>query len=414
MKDPFIFISIAFILFSLSGTAFASNALEYEEAKWDVVLKMAEEQNKPIFVKTYASYCAPCKHMDKHVFSSPTLSEFYNANFINYKVDMQSELGNIFNLAYEVHSIPDMLFFNPKGEIIARAKGGQSITDMMHLGKEALEKADLPIKSSPIYVHKKQYKTTQDNSNWTASTQKTKTKKTFTPKKTRNNIYYDAAESINRFLKKQRSRLSTLYTTQNMDYIYQNASNLQSDAMDLLLRRKQDFADRYGWENIDNLIRQSVLDATFEAVVYKDNQLFDKCINTLRKSDLPDKQEQMFKARMMFYEGIGDWSSYSRTVDWYLHATSDFNRSDICVAAWKMYENTSDIGLLGRASRWIEQSIELDDRFYNNNVYAHLLQKMGRHKKARKVALYAINLAKNEGRDYSDLEILLDRIISLK
>lgn len=199
MKDPFIFISIAFILFSLSGTAFASNVLEYEEAKWDVVLKMAEEQNKPIFVKTYASYCAPCKHMDKHVFSSPTLSEFYNANFINYKVDMQSELGNIFNLAYEVHSIPDMLFFNPKGEIIARAKGGQSITDMMHLGKEALEKADLPIKSSPIYVHKKQYKTTQDNSNWTASTQKTKTKKTFTPKKTRNNIYYDAAESINRF-----------------------------------------------------------------------------------------------------------------------------------------------------------------------------------------------------------------------
>ncbi len=418
MKNPFILFSLTLFLY-LPTKGFAE--IVYEQQPWDVVLEMAQSQNRPIFVKTYADYCAPCKNMDKNVFTDPEVIDFYNSNFINYKVDMQSNLGGIFNLAYEVSTIPDLLYFHPNGEIIVRSVGGQSVTDVLDLGKSALDKIDVtpnstyanyPKKSETPKASREKVKSKPIIASSQKKTKQRYYKKDATPSK--NQTYYDTAESINRFLKTQRNRFSNVYTVQNMDYIYHNATNLQSDAMDLLLRRKQDFVDRYGWENIDNLIRQSVLDAAFEAVVYRDVQLFEKCVNTLRKSDLPDKQEQMFQARIMFYEGIGDWDNYSRTIDWYLNRTQDFGRAEINIAAWKMYENTSNASLLSRASRWLEKSIELDDRFYNNNVYAHILHKMGRHKKARKVAVYAINLAKGEGRDYTDLEILLNRLHSFK
>jgi thiol:disulfide interchange protein len=49
----------------------------------------AKQENKPIFVDTYASWCEPCKWMDQNTFSQTTVGDFFNKNYISWKVDVE-------------------------------------------------------------------------------------------------------------------------------------------------------------------------------------------------------------------------------------------------------------------------------------------------------------------------------------
>ena len=52
----------------------------------DVVDK-AEAENKLVFLDIYTDWCLPCKIMEEEVFTNEPLGEFFNDNFISYKVN---------------------------------------------------------------------------------------------------------------------------------------------------------------------------------------------------------------------------------------------------------------------------------------------------------------------------------------
>ena len=55
------------LLFATTGVL--AQPLKFEKSNWEAVKAKAKAENKPIFVDTYASWCEPCKWMDKHVFA---------------------------------------------------------------------------------------------------------------------------------------------------------------------------------------------------------------------------------------------------------------------------------------------------------------------------------------------------------
>ena len=65
--------------------------MEFFHGKWEDALKMAQEQNKLIFVDSYTTWCGPCKRMSAQVFPKPEIGAFFNANFINVKMNMEDE-----------------------------------------------------------------------------------------------------------------------------------------------------------------------------------------------------------------------------------------------------------------------------------------------------------------------------------
>src|SRR5580698_5571138 len=93
MKLTFCFILILCV-FSFSGfsqVAALVPGVHFETGlSWDQVVLKARAENKFIFIDCYASWCGPCKEMDKLVYPEEKMGDFMNCRFISVKVQMDT------------------------------------------------------------------------------------------------------------------------------------------------------------------------------------------------------------------------------------------------------------------------------------------------------------------------------------
>lgn len=119
-------------------TGLRAGEIRFEKNKsWKQILALAKQKNKPIFFDAFASWCGPCQYMDKSVYTSDDVAVFYNASFINVKMDMEEGEGPELSEAFGVTSYPTFLFMSPDGKVLHRSVGAMKPADFIQLGKEA-------------------------------------------------------------------------------------------------------------------------------------------------------------------------------------------------------------------------------------------------------------------------------------
>lgn len=109
-----------------------------EGLTWIQILKKAKDEKKFIFVDCYATWCLPCKKMDKEVFTLNKIGSILNDKFISVKVQMDTSVkdGNNVKLTYSIarllekkyaiSALPTYLFFNGDGMPLHKATGAAS------------------------------------------------------------------------------------------------------------------------------------------------------------------------------------------------------------------------------------------------------------------------------------------------
>lgn len=119
---------------------FSANAAEIkflENPTWATVLEQAKKDNKMIFLDAYATWCGPCKQMDAETYTNQAVADYYNANFINVKYDMEKGEGAMLADRYYVSAYPNLVFISPEGVMLHKGVGFLAADDFLALGKTA-------------------------------------------------------------------------------------------------------------------------------------------------------------------------------------------------------------------------------------------------------------------------------------
>lgn len=131
-------ICLVFFLSTAASLFSQSRGIQFFQGTWKEALALAAKENKPLFVDAYTAWCGPCKYMAAHVFTIDSVGEYYNKNFINYKIDMEKGEGPAFAAEYRVTAYPTLLYINSKGKVIHRVLGLRQPDQLIQEGKRAL------------------------------------------------------------------------------------------------------------------------------------------------------------------------------------------------------------------------------------------------------------------------------------
>ena len=417
MKSSIILFSILLISTFVQAFSMTTNAgIAYKYTSWEEVLMQAKESHQPIFVKTYASYCMPCKMMDSDVYPDPEVASVFNSNFINFKVDMQSKLGNLFNLAYEVSAVPDLLFFNPDGDVVLRATGGKSKNEIIGLAHEALnimngtsinEMENQVVISEPFILSEIQTASLSNelisvSPNFIRATNITNTD--IQIKQNNKHITHDASD----FSTAQLPSVKQFST--EIQRLLSASSDPFSDEMFTILRNKKNLYKEMGKVEVDKHIREVVTGMVFQGISDKNITLLEKAIAILHKSDLEDKASVELNLSLNYYSETGNWTAFSKIVKNDLVRSKPFKQDNVLSATKKLISSSNDLKSLKMAAKWMKKITKNHPSYKGNIVYSKVLIQLKKYDQALKVAKKANDIACLEEKGQEECQLLMREI----
>lgn len=126
--------------------------INFEHGTLDEALALAKKANKPLFVDVYATWCGPCKYMASTAFVDKNVADFYNANFINLKLDGEKNDGPDVMRKYALTAYPTLLYFNADGSLALKVVGALDAKQLLVKGKDVSNP-----QGSPIFIARKTY-----------------------------------------------------------------------------------------------------------------------------------------------------------------------------------------------------------------------------------------------------------------
>ena len=103
---------------------------------WKEAVAKAKNENKYLFLDAYASWCGPCKTMEREVYTDPKVAKYFNQKFISYKIDMEKGEGpDLSKKLTSIDGYPSLLFFDSNGNLNKTILGSRKAEDFLKVGK---------------------------------------------------------------------------------------------------------------------------------------------------------------------------------------------------------------------------------------------------------------------------------------
>lgn len=388
MKKLIIVLFISALTFNLYSQ---DSAINFNDSKWANILASAKEQDKLIFVDAYAVWCGPCKKMAREVFPDEEVAEFYNAKFVNVKMDMERGEGLKVADTYNVTAYPTLLFINGDGELVHKGLGYHQKSQFLSLGEAANDPSTQLVSLQTKY----------EGGDRDPILLKNLTKAS---QNAGNKNYGQIAQEYMETQEDWKSK-------GNMAFLLSYVMDVKSKPYRFLIDNRRAFDNEFGKDKVDAHIGRKISNEIYKG---DGGKLSLDDIDALYKEGLPDKAGKMSSQfRVRYYEMAKDGAKYAEATENYLNNFPPSNWQEYNGIAWTYYENYEDKQLLTRALQWAKKSVSMDNNYYNNDTLAALYYKLGKKKDGIKAAKKAIKIAKSNGETGEETINLLKKIKAL-
>ncbi|MCW3463799.1 thioredoxin family protein [Chitinophaga nivalis] len=365
------------------GAAIAANAQEktagivFRQDAFAAVLAESGRTGKPVFIDCYTSWCSPCKWMEKNVFVNDTAAAFYNAKFINYKIDMEKGEGPALRQRYGVQVFPTYLFLNAKGELIHKATSRMEMPEFVEEGKKALDPA-----RSFVALEKAFREGNRSNEvllSYALALQKTDRNK---------------GDSVSSLLMAQLTD-ADLKTPLGWQAIQAFAWSEEDRLGKYFLANVADYTKNYGRPAVAKIEERLQSTALYALMRKKDSTAFFARLAPWQQSADPALQKKALMMEADYYLGIGDAKNFIRVTDKGLKGW--LQKDDVSlsfIARRCQYLGEGNRLLMQQAYRLAKQAVVVAPREYSNqSTLAKVCQDMGNREEALEAAEAAYQLS---------------------
>ncbi|MGB3547394.1 MAG: thioredoxin fold domain-containing protein, partial [Saprospiraceae bacterium] len=334
------------------------------------------------------TWCGPCKMMTAKVFPDAKVGDYFNENFINAKIDMESGEGPALALKYGVRAYPTYLFVNGDGEVEHRALGFIPVEKLLEVGATATSMNSLGAQARRFDAGERDPEFLQayiEQLNNAMDQQK-------------------GAEVTAAYL----ATLDDLKSPVAVSMIAAQPGALGSKTFGQFVSEPELYMAELGSAST----YMSILQNTFIPAYMQEKG--ERLLPTPEQMQpyyqkhapkLADRLGKHFT--MVLAQQNNDLDTYAKAAVAYYEAYPTDNAMELNSVAWNFYETVDDPAMLKKAIGWAKQSVALEKMYANMDTLAWLYEKSGQHKMAVKTATEAIELAKADGEDYTDTERIL-------
>ena len=136
----FFMLNIFGVLKAQDQHADSEEGIQFFKGSWGEALQKAKEDNKPIFLDVYASWCGPCKKLKKETFPNADAGTYFNENYINVTLDAEKGDGIELAKSLNVHAYPSLFILNSEGDPVVYYPGYLGPDDLIELGIAGIER----------------------------------------------------------------------------------------------------------------------------------------------------------------------------------------------------------------------------------------------------------------------------------
>ncbi len=369
--------------------------------------------NLPRIIYFHFDGCGLCKRMENEVFTDSIISSVLKGGFCAIEVNLRTGKGDSLSKHYGVNLFPAFVFVNDSGDIINIFSGFYNKKEFLNLLKYGGE-----YKNSLNY-YTQEYKRGNRKSEFLLE------------------YSYKLADAnrpdsvvINQYL----HDLSDvqLRDTTNIHFIYKfsvisgkEMFNYNGRIYNFIKKNVQLFNERFDSVQVNTRLMFLVLHEVYRSIQYKDSVRFFSTLVALKQFDgqlyflkeLDGREIVWTESRFLvddalanYYQNTGEMKSYYSIVEKKIKAIWN-NHEELNSLAWKFFETPEhDSRRIELALKMAKRSISINNNYYNNDTYAHLLKLKGNRKKALDYAHKALALAKLGNIDTTATQILINEI----
>lgn len=425
MKKILIPVIALFFVIDLYSQNNARGIFFEEQKSWEEILIKAKNENKYIFVDCFATWCLPCKLMDKEVYTSDSVGDFINENYISIKVQMDTlkddkqsvkqwySDANYFRQIGRIGSYPTYLFFSPEGQLVHKAVGLINIDDFIKLAQDAQNpRRQYYTLASKFHRESIDY----PEMRYLASIAEQFGEQDF--------AYEVAKQYLGNYLWKLNK--DQLFKQENIMFMRSFLRSSRDDAFDFFYNNAGAIdsimeMDYYSQSILDYVISKEFIDSNIfpskkREPIHPDwPGMWRSIANTY---DTNFAHRNIINAQLRWFKFKKQWKLYSKKL---IEKVNKYGPTGIGILdfdlnnhAWDIFEHSTDPDDLRIALLWSDSAIQINRSPNWLDTKANILYKLRRREEAINLQLVAVELAKTSGEKelYQQLQKALNQMKS--